>query len=568
MFFVYKKYLLHVPQSFSSLQGYVEQFDVQSPQLTVRETVEFSAKMRLDESIPKHTKIEYVDRVLTILELDIIAGHLVGDDTTGGLSFEQRKRLSIAVELASNPSCIFLDEPTSGLSSRAASIVVRCLRRIADSGIAVVATIHQPSVAIFNSFDNLLLLKSGGETCYFGELGDESYTMINYFESYPSTVQIKGGENPATWMLTTIGVGSNQSATDTFDYAKAYAESSLANECEAAIELDVMLDVMNEITNDDNQITFPTRFATCTRTQSIEVFKRLGKIYHRSPGYNRVRLLVSAIVALLFGSVFASQRVPQNEGDMTSRVTSIFITIMFLNVNALNTSLPVFEMERNMFYRHKASMMYDHKAVTLAFTLVEAPFILLSSMVFCLLWYFTAGFTANAAKFFLYFMFMTFSLGVFTFFGQGLMAIFRDAQTAQGFGALLIGMSSIFGGILILPQDIDPFWIWAYWTFPIHYIIEGLLTSQFRDDLTPIVASLGSPFYDYVLDKNCPDLAPDQSPPVECITGTAEDWVYTSFGGMWVPEHIPYNILYLICAIIAAKAAALYGLKTKNYLAN
>ena len=89
-------------------------------------------------------------------------------------------------------------------------------------------------------------------------------------------------------------------------------------------------------------------------------------------------------------------------------------------------------MERNMFYRHQASLMYDHRAITLAFTLVEVPFILLSSMVFCLLWYFTVGFAVNAAKFFSYWLFMTFSLGVFTFFGQGIMSVFRDSQTAQG----------------------------------------------------------------------------------------------------------------------------------------
>ena len=81
-------------------------FCLQSPQLTVRETVEFSAKMRLAESIPLSDKLKFVDRVLEMLELDSIDGFLVGNDT-GGLSFEQKKRLSIAVELASNPACIF-----------------------------------------------------------------------------------------------------------------------------------------------------------------------------------------------------------------------------------------------------------------------------------------------------------------------------------------------------------------------------------------------------------------------------------------------------------------------------
>ena len=82
---------------------------MQSPQLTVRETVEFSAKMRLDESIPIETKLKFVDNVLVMLELDTISGFVIGNDS-GGLSFEQKKRLSIAVELAANPACIFLDE--------------------------------------------------------------------------------------------------------------------------------------------------------------------------------------------------------------------------------------------------------------------------------------------------------------------------------------------------------------------------------------------------------------------------------------------------------------------------
>mmetsp|Transcript_2153 Transcript_2153/g.3908 ORF Transcript_2153/g.3908 Transcript_2153/m.3908 type:complete len:1099 (-) Transcript_2153:1265-4561(-) len=215
---------LQEPQTFRRIMGYVEQFDIQSAQLTVRETVEFSARLRLDESdeaiTPESTQ-QFVDQTLGLLELNNIAGFLVGSDSSGGLSFEQKKRLSIAVELAANPSILFLDEPTSGLDARAASIVMRGLKNIALSGRAVCATIHQPSLAIFTSFDSLLLLKRGGETVFFGELGDESANLIRYFEGYATTPKIQPGENPATWMLTTIGAGSaGTSGSDPFDYAR------------------------------------------------------------------------------------------------------------------------------------------------------------------------------------------------------------------------------------------------------------------------------------------------------------------------------------------------------------
>lgn len=76
---------------------------------------------------------------------------------------------------------------------------MRGLKRIALTGRAVCATIHQPSIAIFNSFDSLLLLKRGGEVVYFGNLGDESSILIDYLQRYDATPKIQPGENPATW---------------------------------------------------------------------------------------------------------------------------------------------------------------------------------------------------------------------------------------------------------------------------------------------------------------------------------------------------------------------------------
>jgi ABC-type multidrug transport system ATPase subunit len=102
----------------------------------------------------------FVEEVMTLVELDVLRDALVGLPGVSGLSTEQRKRLTIAVELVANPSIIFMDEPTSGLDARAAAIVMRTVRNTVNTGRTVVCTIHQPSIDIFESFDEVLLSSS------------------------------------------------------------------------------------------------------------------------------------------------------------------------------------------------------------------------------------------------------------------------------------------------------------------------------------------------------------------------------------------------------------------------
>lgn len=93
---------------------------------------------------------------MELVELSSIKNALVGIPGVTGLSTEQRKRLTIAVELVANPSIIFMDEPTSGLDARAAAIVMRTVRNTVDTGRTVVCTIHQPSIDIFEAFDEVV----------------------------------------------------------------------------------------------------------------------------------------------------------------------------------------------------------------------------------------------------------------------------------------------------------------------------------------------------------------------------------------------------------------------------
>lgn len=98
---------------------------------------------------------KFVDEVMDLVELDNLSDAIVGLPGVTGLSTEQRKRLTIAVELIANPSIIFMDEPTSGLDARAAAIVMRTVRNTVDTGRTVVCTIHQPSIDIFEAFDEV-----------------------------------------------------------------------------------------------------------------------------------------------------------------------------------------------------------------------------------------------------------------------------------------------------------------------------------------------------------------------------------------------------------------------------
>lgn len=92
------------------------------------------------------------------------------------------------------------------------------------------------------------------------------------------------------------------------------------------------------------------------------------------------------------------------------------------------------------------------------------------------------------------------------------------------------------------------------------------MASQFEDDMTPITPSYGTDYYQYVRENYCPEVPSGNQLPSDC-TGTAEDWLYVSFGGWWVPEHLPWNVLYLFGAVLVTKCLSLYGLTSKNYLA-
>ncbi|CEH13462.1 pleiotropic drug resistance abc transporter [Ceraceosorus bombacis] len=219
-----------LPNSFQADTGYCQQQDTHLSTATVREALQFSALLRqpaertrqqkLDyvESVIKMLemetfaealqKLDYVESVIKMLEMEAFAEALVGE-VGEGLNIEQRKRLTIAVELAARPKLLlFLDEPTSGLDAQAAWSIVRFLRKLADAGQAILCTIHQPSGELFNTMDRLILLKKGGEVVYNGDLGKNCSVILPYFAGVCGR-ECQEHENPAEYILDVIGAGKS-----------------------------------------------------------------------------------------------------------------------------------------------------------------------------------------------------------------------------------------------------------------------------------------------------------------------------------------------------------------------
>jgi len=152
---------------------------------------------------------------------------------------------------------------------------------------------------------------------------------------------------------------------------------------------------------------------------------------------------------------------------------------------------------------------------------------------------------------------------VWTFFGQAFMSLFKDIATAQGFGAVMSTFNSVFAGVLIAPQDISSFWLFMYYITPSHYVLEGLIVSQYYMDETPISPTNGSPFAQEVIGSTtCPVYSED----LESCYGTAWQWVYVSFGGMFKWEHIPWGFVYLLFLCVFSKVIGFYAIKKLNYL--
>ncbi|CAB4299305.1 unnamed protein product [Prunus armeniaca] len=460
--------------TFARVSGYCEQNDIHSPNVTVYESLQYSAWMRLAKDITKETRQMFVEEVMDLVELQPLRNSLVGLPGINGLSTEQRKRLTVAVELVANPSIIFMDEPTSGLDARAAAIVMRTVRNTVNTGRTLVCTIHQPSIDIFEAFDELLLMKRGGQVIYAGPLGRCSQRLIEYFEAIPGITKIRDGYNPATWMLE---ISSPTVETQlNVDFADIYQKSELYKKNHELIE------ELSTPVPGSKDLHFPTKYSQSFLTQCKACFWKQHWSYWRNPPYNAIRLFLSIVVGTVFGLIFWNKgEKTHKEQDLLNLMGAMYSAIIFLGATNTASVQPVVAIERTVFYRERAAGMYSALPYAFAQVAIETIYVAVQTLVYSLILYSMIGFPWRVDKFFWFYYFILMCFIYFTLYGMMLVALTPGHQIAAIVMSFFLSFWNLFSGFLIPRTQIPIWWRWYYWGSPVAWTIYGLVTSQVGD---------------------------------------------------------------------------------------
>ncbi|MCO5580506.1 hypothetical protein L7F22_034374 [Adiantum nelumboides] len=461
-------------ETFARISGYCEQNDIHSPNVTVLESLLYSAWLRLPAEIDKSKRTIFVEEIMELVELSSLRNALVGLPGVNGLSTEQRKRLTIAVELIANPSIIFMDEPTSGLDARAAAIVMRAVRNTVDTGRTVVCTIHQPSIDIFESFDELLLLKRGGQVIFGGPLGGQSCHLVDYFQAIPGVPQIKQGYNPAAWMLD-VSSPSAESQLGV-DFAEIYRNSTLYQQNQELIkQLSIPLPGSEDL-------SFTTTYSQPFIQQCMACLWKQHWSYWRNPYYNAVQLLFTTAIALLCGSIFWNLGGKTDTiQDLSNLIGAIYAAALFLGFSNTSTVQPVVDVERTVYYRERGAGMYSALPYAFAQAMIEIPYVFVQTVLFMLVAYPMISFEWTAVKFF-YFMFFLFcTLLYFTYYGMMCVAITPNVHFAAIITTFLFTFWNLFCGFMIPRKNIPVWWRWYAWANPIQWTLYGVVASQLGD---------------------------------------------------------------------------------------
>ncbi|KAF1846592.1 uncharacterized protein K460DRAFT_335726 [Cucurbitaria berberidis CBS 394.84] len=453
-----------VSLSFQRSAGYCEQLDVHERMATVRESLEFAALLRQSREIPKADKLRYVDSIIELLELHDIEHTLIGVPGNG-LTVEQRKRVTIGVELVAKPEILlFLDEPTSGLDGQSAFGIVQFLRKLADIGQAVLVVIHQPSQSLFAQFDTLLLLQRGGKMSYFGDIGKDGSTVKEYFARHG--VPCPESTNPAEHMIDVVS-GSLSKQQDWHEVWKSSPEHERALRSLDDIVADAAS--RESATRDDGH-----EFAASFKDQALVLMGRMNRALYRDTEYVNNRVILHIFSALFNG--FSFWMIGPSVNGLQLRLFAIY-NFVFVAPGVFAQLQPLFLERRDMYeVREKKSKTYNWPAFVTALIVSEIPYLIISGIIYFLCWYYTVGFPSSTDKAGATLFIMIIYEFLYTGTGQFVAAYVPNAIFAAAINPSILGVLVSFCGVLVPYSQIPAFWrYWLYYIDPFNYLMGAML---------------------------------------------------------------------------------------------
>ncbi|KAG6547993.1 hypothetical protein Mapa_010427 [Marchantia paleacea] len=468
--------------------AYVTQQDDLIGTLTVRESVHYSANLRLPRNMRSAERTAIVESTIVEMGLQDCADTPVGNWHLRGLSGGEKRRVSIALEILTRPRVLFLDEPTSGLDSASAFFVVTTLRNLARDGRTVIASIHQPSSEVFELFDNLCLL-SNGKTVYFGEAhsaheffcsagfpcpplrnpSDHFLRAINAdFDRVKNTVKgsfklrhdVESSQDPLERMSTHQVV---QILVDAYQQSE-YAMQAVARVHEISQVKGTVLESAGSLAG------FWMQAWTLTRRSFVNM--------SRDMGYYWLRLVIYIVLTLCIGTIFLN--VGHTYTSIMGRAGCMSYVAGFLTFMSIG-GFPSFVEDMKVFCRERLNGHYGVAAFVIGNTLSSIPFLFLISIISASIVYFMVGLHPGLE----HFMFFVLTLFVCVTCVESLMM--AVASVVPNFlmgiitGAGIQGVFMLVAGFFRLPFDLPkPFWRYPMSYLSFHmYALQGMYQNDF-----------------------------------------------------------------------------------------
>ncbi|KAJ0398409.1 hypothetical protein P43SY_001716 [Pythium insidiosum] len=396
-------------------------------------------------------------------------------------------------------------------------------------------------------FDSLLLLKRGGETVFFGELGENASQLIQYFESVPNVTPIEDGYNPATWMLEVIGAGVGN-VTDT---AVNFVDTFNRSKQHACLEAALQESGIGRPKADVQGAIVTSKRAASASVQAKMLLVRFFRAYWRTPSYNLTRIIVSLVVAIVFGLLFVDVDYNTFQG-INAGVGMILTTTVFVGLIALNGVMPITFEERAVYYRERASNAYSAWWYFVAATIVEVPYVFGSTFLFTAVYFPMVGFS-GVEQFFQYWFNLALQTLLQTYMGQFLVFAFPNVQIAAIAGMLINSVFLLFMGVNPPSNAIPSGYSWLAAITPQKYTLAVLSATVFGDCPGGESSSTGK------LGCNTVKMLPPTVPPNLTVKQFIEAVFEMRHDEIW------RNVAIVLCMLFIVRMLGLVALRFINH---